>query len=124
MLRICYTLCKAFALTCSSNLGLDTLRRLDIVLRQAPTRAFAARNMPAQRAEQSQFPVDVSIATEPNNIGEVPTLLGEITKAFDIFANSNAGRKDLVVKCRALVQALETPRETMINHCWAQVSTS
>lgn len=81
-------------------------------------------SMPAQRTQQGQFPVDVSIATEPNNIEAVPTLLKEITQTFDIFTTSNVGRKDLLAKCRTLVQALETPRETMIYHCWAQVSTT
>ncbi|GIJ83164.1 hypothetical protein Asppvi_001683 [Aspergillus pseudoviridinutans] len=77
-------------------------------------------SMPAQGTEEGPFPVDVSIATEPNNIEAVPTLLKEITNGFDVFAASNEGREDLVIKCRALVQALETPRETMIHHCWAQ----
>ncbi|KAJ6051895.1 hypothetical protein N7499_011274 [Penicillium canescens] len=75
--------------------------------------------MPAQRTEQGQSHVDVSIATEPNDIEAIPTLLKEITQAFDAFTISNAGREDLLAKCRTLVQALETPRETMIYHCWA-----
>jgi hypothetical protein len=80
--------------------------------------------MPAQRAEESQFLVDLSIATEPNNAAEVPKLLKQITEVFNTAVNSDVGRKDLLVKCRNLVQALETPRETMIKHCWAQVSAS
>jgi len=79
--------------------------------------------MPAQRTEQGQTLVDVSIATEPNDIKAIPTLLKEITQAFDAFTTSNAGREDLLAKCRTLVQALETPRETMIYHCWAHAST-
>lgn len=79
--------------------------------------------MPAQRTEQGQSHIDVSIATEPNDIEAIPTLLREITQAFDAFTTSNAGREDLLAKCRTLVQALETPRETMIYHCWAHAST-
>jgi hypothetical protein len=79
--------------------------------------------MPAQRTEQGQSHVDVSIATESNDIEAIPTLLKEITQAFDAFTTSNAGREDLLAKCRTLVQALETPRETMIYHCWAHAST-
>ncbi|PKX94845.1 S-adenosyl-L-methionine-dependent methyltransferase [Aspergillus novofumigatus IBT 16806] len=76
--------------------------------------------MPAQTTGQGQSPVDVSIATEPNNLDAVPTLLKEITQSSDAFTTRNVGRKDLLAKCRTLVQALETPRETMIYHCWAQ----
>ena len=80
--------------------------------------------MPAQETEKGHSSVDVSIATEPNNIEAVPTLLKQITQAFDTFTTSNVGREDLLAKCRTLVQALETPRETMIYHCWAQVSST
>lgn len=79
--------------------------------------------MTVQRTEPGESSVDESIATEPNNIEAVPTLLKEITQDFDIFTTSNVGRQDLLAKCRSLVQALETPRETMIYHCWAQAST-
>lgn len=80
--------------------------------------------MPAQTTDRGQPPIDVSIATESNNFEAVPTLLKEITESFDAFTTSSLGRKDLLAKCRRLVQALETPRETMIYHCWAQVSTT
>ncbi|KAF4221569.1 hypothetical protein CNMCM5878_008817 [Aspergillus fumigatiaffinis] len=76
--------------------------------------------MPGQTTDQDQSSVDVSIAIEPNNLEAVPTLLKEITESFDAFITSNVGRTDLLAKCRTLVQSLETPRETMIYHCWAQ----
>jgi hypothetical protein len=79
--------------------------------------------MTVQKTEPGQSSVDESIATEPNDIKAVPKLLKEITQAFDIFTTSNVGRQDLLAKCRTLVQALQTPRETMIYHCWAQAST-
>ncbi|KAJ5381735.1 uncharacterized protein N7496_004163 [Penicillium cataractarum] len=75
--------------------------------------------MPAQRTESGPSTADVFII-EPNNTEAVPALLEQIKKDFDVFNASNQGRKDLVIKCRALVQALETPRETMLYHCWAQ----
>ena len=80
--------------------------------------------MTVQKTEPGQASVDESIATEPNDIEVVPTLLKEITQAFDKFTTSNVGRQDLLGKCRTLVQSLETPRETMIYHCWAQASTT
>jgi hypothetical protein len=80
--------------------------------------------MTAQPTGPGQSCVGESIATEPNNIEAVPTLLKEITEAFDILTTGNVGRQDLLGKCRTLVQALETPRETMIYHCWAQASTT
>jgi hypothetical protein len=78
--------------------------------------------MPARKTGQGQSHVDVSIATEPNDIKAVPTLLKEISLAFNSLTTDNAGREKLLAKCRTLVQALETPRETMLYHCWAHAS--
>lgn len=68
-------------------------------------------------------PINVSIATSPNNIAAVPELLREITAGVEaLTTGGDAARHELIIKARAMVQALETPRETMIKHCWAQVS--
>lgn len=67
-----------------------------------------------------KYTVDL-IATQPTHIEAVPHLLEDITRDFNNPC-SDEGRKYLLVKSRALVQALETPRETMVNHCWGQVS--
>jgi len=73
----------------------------------------------------SDTPVDVAIATAPNDIKAVPKLLGDITAGVDALASGgDEARHDLLVKARTLVQALETPRETMVKHCWAQVSSA
>lgn len=37
-------------------------------------------------------------------------------------AGDDAARLSMLEAARSLVHALETPRETMIKHCWAQVS--
>lgn len=69
--------------------------------------------------------VDVSVATSPNNLSAVPDIVKSIS-ALDTAAaggDENA-RLELVEKARQLVRSLETPRETMIKHCWAQVSSS
>lgn len=67
-------------------------------------------------------PVDVSIATSPNNIDAVPELLEQITKGIGALSTGgDEARHELLIKARTLVQSLETPRETMIKHCWAQV---
>ena len=67
--------------------------------------------------------VDISVALQANDLGSVPKLSKGIfslsTAASD---GDEAARLELVEKARALVRALETPRETMIKHCWAQVS--
>jgi hypothetical protein len=66
-------------------------------------------------------PVDVAIAISPNDIGAVPNLLQQITTGVDaLSAGGDEARHDLLVKARTLVQALETPRETMVKHTWAQ----
>lgn len=73
-------------------------------------------------------PVDASLATKPADLPAVPQLLGEIvTGAQELLAAAEDGgqvqaRHELLKKARALVLALQTPRETMVEHCWAQVS--
>jgi hypothetical protein len=67
--------------------------------------------------------IDIAIATSPNDIEAVPGLLKDITANIEsLAAGGNVDRQHLLTKCRTMVQALETPRETMIKHCWAQVS--
>ncbi|KAI3055099.1 hypothetical protein CBS147353_11362 [Aspergillus niger] len=79
-------------------------------------------NKAAEGAKRNPCPVDISIAARPNNIKDVPIMLKSIEDGVKTIAtNSEEHRKDLLVRCRALVQALETPRETMVNHCWGQI---
>ncbi|KAL1855243.1 hypothetical protein VTK73DRAFT_8590 [Phialemonium thermophilum] len=67
--------------------------------------------------------VDISVALAPCDAESVPNIvkdiaaLGNTTESLD----ENA-RLELLAKARSLVLALETPRETMIRHCWAQPS--
>ena len=66
--------------------------------------------------------VDVSVALAPNDLKSVSGLVESIS-ALGSSASSGdeQARLELVEKARRLVRALETPRETMIKHCWAQV---
>lgn len=67
--------------------------------------------------------VDVAVAITPNDVPAVPTLVKQINVGADALASGgDEARHDLLIKARTLVQALETPRETMVKHCWAQVS--
>ncbi|OQE46563.1 hypothetical protein PENCOP_c001G01452 [Penicillium coprophilum] len=78
--------------------------------------------MGAENAEYHSCPDDLSIATHSNIAEAVPKLLNDVIKGVN---NLNHGtdedRKDMVIKCRALARALETPRETMVDHCWGQI---
>lgn len=68
--------------------------------------------------------VDVSVALKANNLGSVAELTQEISSlGAQVSSGDEQARLALVEKARSLVRALETPRETMIKHCWAQVST-
>ena len=70
-------------------------------------------------------PVNIAIATAPNDAVAVPGLLADITAGVDALSSgSDKARQDLLLKARTLVQALETPRETMAKHCWAEVGSS
>lgn len=67
--------------------------------------------------------LNVSVALCPNDLKSVPGLIKDISAAGDaLFPDDSAGRLRLLEKARDLVRALETPRETMIKHLWAQVS--
>ncbi|TDZ36724.1 O-methyltransferase mpaG [Colletotrichum spinosum] len=66
-------------------------------------------------------PLDAVIAIQPNNPRRVAELSEKIGALGPVFsAEGNDGRLKLLKQARSLVQALETPRETMIKHCWAQ----
>jgi hypothetical protein len=71
----------------------------------------------------SETAVDISVALAPCDLENVPNLLNDIKSTGERFSHNDRGaRLELLEKARGLVQALETPRETMIKHCWAQVS--
>lgn len=77
--------------------------------------------------------VPVSVALSPSDADAVPQLLQEITQGVDKWQSLqksggdslqiDEARHELLIKTRSMMQALETPRETMIKHCWAQVRT-
>lgn len=64
------------------------------------------------------------IATSPNAPQDVPALLKKIATNGEVFTSERSDentRMDLLEQARALVYALETPREAMIRFCWSQV---
>lgn len=69
--------------------------------------------------------VNMSVATSPCDLKAVPNIIDDITSLGSTFASGDmtdtAARLALLERARSLVRALETPRETMIKHCWAQV---
>jgi isopentenyl diphosphate isomerase/L-lactate dehydrogenase-like FMN-dependent dehydrogenase len=66
--------------------------------------------------------VDFSIAVRPNDIDAVPGIVkGVVEKAAALSPGDETARHALLIQARSLVQALETPRETMTKHTWAQV---
>lgn len=68
--------------------------------------------------------IDPGIAVTPNDIAALPRLLSDVTDLVNgLVAHGEVDRRELLVKCRSMVQAIETPRETMVKHCWAQVGT-
>jgi len=76
-------------------------------------RTFSGKHIPS---------VDPSIILHPNDIAAVPQLLESITTHGAALATSNSDETRLVLleSARALVVALEKPRETMIRHCWGE----
>jgi len=65
----------------------------------------------------------MEVATSPNDADAVANTIESIQTLGKTFsAADNFGRQKLLAEARRLVRALETPRETMIKHNWAQVS--
>ncbi|MBE3048195.1 hypothetical protein IMZ48_37960 [Candidatus Bathyarchaeota archaeon] len=68
--------------------------------------------------------VDIPVALKANNLPAVPQLAKNISQLSTAAAEGDEeSRLELVEKARQLVRSLETPRETMIKHVWAQVSS-
>ncbi|KAJ5385475.1 Winged helix-turn-helix transcription repressor DNA-binding [Penicillium concentricum] len=77
--------------------------------------------MAADNAKYTSCPVDLRISTRPNNAEAVPGLLKEVIEGVNSLpTGTDEDRKNVLIKCRALVGALETPREIMVDHCWGQ----
>lgn len=65
--------------------------------------------------------VDVAVsANESENVVSMTQSIQSLGKSYS--ASEETTRLQLLSEARQLVRALETPRETMIKHNWAQVS--
>ena len=67
----------------------------------------------------------VEVAVSPNDADAVSSTIESIQSLGKSFSPAdNFGRQKMLGEARRLVRALETPRETMIKHNWAQVSVT
>ncbi|KAF9877752.1 hypothetical protein CkaCkLH20_04887 [Colletotrichum karsti] len=65
-------------------------------------------------------PLDLSIATRPGNSGAVPGLVEDINAlSSSLREGDEETRHKLISKTRNLLQSLQTPREQMVQHTWA-----
>ncbi|KAM0715778.1 hypothetical protein Q7P37_008292 [Cladosporium fusiforme] len=72
---------------------------------------------------QSSIQPPIEVAVSPNDVDRVPSTLKSIHTLGKTFsASDNNARLQLLAEARHLVRSLETPRETMIKHNWAQPS--
>ncbi|ROT36501.1 S-adenosyl-L-methionine-dependent methyltransferase [Sodiomyces alkalinus F11] len=67
---------------------------------------------------------DVAVALKAADPESVSSLASEIAALGSGSVEHDEARLKLLKKARSLVQALETPRETMIKHLWAQPTLS
>lgn len=62
------------------------------------------------------------LAISPNLPAHIPLLLSQIHAQGKAYLDANPQtRIDLLESTRALVYALETPREAILRHCWSEV---
>lgn len=77
--------------------------------------------MTAANADSKPAEVSVTSATDAGAVAALIKELGAQGGNFDENTDDET-RLSLCLKARALWKALETPRETMIRHCWGQVT--
>ena len=79
-------------------------------------------NMDMTNTLYNSSTVDISVASSPSNLDDVPKLLRKIKEDVErLSTDSDDIRKDALFNCRKLFQALSTPREIMADHCWGQI---
>jgi hypothetical protein len=66
--------------------------------------------------------IDPRVAIGPSAPEHLADLQQEINRHAQAYSNGDAtSRLKLLETARSLVQAMETPQETMLRYCWAQV---
>ncbi|RGP63500.1 sterigmatocystin 8-o-methyltransferase [Fusarium sporotrichioides] len=61
---------------------------------------------------------------KPCNLAAVPHLLDDIMSTSDALMTGDMDvRQELLIKLRTLTSAIETPRETVMRHCWTMTSS-
>lgn len=72
--------------------------------------------------QRSKLQPSLEVAISPNDPSKIPSTIESIKSLGNSYsATDDAVRRQLLAEARQLVRALETPRETMIKHNWAQV---
>ncbi|KXJ96171.1 hypothetical protein Micbo1qcDRAFT_201488 [Microdochium bolleyi] len=67
--------------------------------------------------------IDVKLTVSANDFSIVPDILGDISAlSIGLYPDDTKRCLRVLEKARELGRALETPRETMIKHTWAQLS--
>lgn len=80
------------------------------------------QSSPKREIKAEGEPAGISFITRPNDPQSIPSLSKDIYALGSRPLDSNeVARLELLKKARSLVKSLETPRETMIKHLWAQV---
>jgi hypothetical protein len=74
------------------------------------------------KSDEPSFSLD-AVAIQAGDVAAVPHLIRDMLPFLDLPMNEHH-RLHLLRITRLLVQALETPRETVIRLCWAEVRLS
>lgn len=69
--------------------------------------------------------IDISLLGNPSDLGAIIPILKSLNAGLPSLTTGNdEARLDLLQSAYRLVLSLESPRETMLRHCWAQVCHS
>jgi hypothetical protein len=91
-------------------------------MRHEETSSGGGANGWVKQVPNRKPPTVEQLAVSPNLPSQIPNLLQKVASGgYEYLATGDQARLKLLEEARALVYALETPREAIIRHCWSEV---
>jgi hypothetical protein len=91
-------------------------------MRHEETSSGGGANGWVKQVPNGNPPTVERLAVSPNLPNQIPNLLQKVASGgYEYLATGDQARLKLLEEARALVYALETPREAIIRHCWSEV---
>ncbi|KAL2782642.1 S-adenosyl-L-methionine-dependent methyltransferase [Aspergillus keveii] len=93
-------------------------------MRHEETSSGGGANGWVKQVPNRKPPTVEQLAVSPNLPSQIPYLLQKVASGgYEYLATGDQARLKLLEEARALVYALETPREAIIRHCWSEATS-